>query len=90
MDSSRTHHIKEAQSTLATIQNISQLLNTGLSPEALTICVRLCEVGVNPEVLASLVRELQEEVREYQSLKTENKTTTTGSKSAPQSSHNSH
>lgn len=66
MDSSRTTHIKEAQSTLATIQEISELLNTGLSPEALTICVRLCEVGVNPEILASLVRDLQQEVREYQ------------------------
>lgn len=66
MDSSRSSHIKEAQSTLATIQEMSQLLNTGLSPEALTICVRLCEAGINPEILAALVRELQKEVREFQ------------------------
>lgn len=66
MDAGRSNHIKEAQTTLASIQEISQLLNTGLSPEALTICVRLCEAGISPEVLAALVRDLQKEVREYQ------------------------
>ncbi|XP_066141349.1 mitotic-spindle organizing protein 1 isoform X2 [Euwallacea fornicatus] len=66
MDSSRATYIKEAQSTLTTVQQISELLNTGLSPEALTICVRLCEDGINPEVLASLVADLQREIQEYQ------------------------
>jgi len=66
MDSSRNNQIKDAQSTLATIQEMSQLLNTGLNTEALTICVRLCEAGINPEVLAALVQELQKEVREFQ------------------------
>ncbi|CAG9765131.1 unnamed protein product [Ceutorhynchus assimilis] len=66
MEPSLTSQIKEAQTTLETIQEISRLLNTGLSPEALTVCVRLCEVGVNPEVLSSLVRDFQREVKEYQ------------------------
>ncbi|KAF7285406.1 hypothetical protein GWI33_010657 [Rhynchophorus ferrugineus] len=44
MDAGRSNHIKEAQTTLASIQEISQLLNTGLSPEALTICVRFFNI----------------------------------------------
>ncbi|KAH1026411.1 hypothetical protein HUJ05_000083 [Dendroctonus ponderosae] len=66
MDASRTSHIKEAQATLSTILKISDLLNTGLNAEALTLCVRLCEMGVNPERLASLVKDLQNEIAEYQ------------------------
>lgn len=65
MDSSRARHIKEAQSTLTTIQQISELLNTGLSSEALAVCVRLCEVGISPEVLALIVRDLQQQVTNY-------------------------
>jgi len=65
MDSSRARHIKEAQSTLTTIQQISELLNTGLSSEALAVCVRLCEVGISPEVLALIVRDLQQQVTNH-------------------------
>ena len=32
------------------MQDISQLLNTGLDSHCLAICVKLCENGVNPEV----------------------------------------
>lgn len=66
MDANRTSHIKEAQATLSTILKISDLLNTGLNAEALTLSVRLCEMGVNPERLASLVKDLQNEITEYQ------------------------
>ena len=44
-----------------TLQDISQLLNTGLDVECLAICVKLCENGVNPEALATVVRELRKQ-----------------------------
>lgn len=38
---------------------ISKLLNTGLDMESLSICVRLCEQGINPEALSSVIKELR-------------------------------
>lgn len=54
--------VKEAKETLQTLMELSNLLCTGLDPETLTICVRLCEAGVNPEALATVIRELMKEV----------------------------
>lgn len=42
------------------------MLNTGLDPESLAICVKLCEAGVNPEALASVVQELRREAAALQ------------------------
>ncbi|XP_013792925.1 mitotic-spindle organizing protein 1-like [Limulus polyphemus] len=53
--------ILQAKETFEIIQEISRLLNTGLDTETLAICVRLCESGVNPEALASVIRELRRE-----------------------------
>ena len=54
--------IMEARETLNTLLEISRLLNTGLDPETLTICIQLCESGVNPEALATVVKEVRREV----------------------------
>lgn len=54
--------VREARETLQTLMELSRLLCTGLDPETLTICVRLCEAGVNPESLATVIRELTREV----------------------------
>lgn len=54
--------IAEARETFQTLLELSRLLCTGLDPETLTICVRLCECGVNPEALASIVNELRREI----------------------------
>ena len=43
------------------LMEISNLLNTGLDSETLVLCVKLCEAGVNPEALASVIRELRRE-----------------------------
>jgi len=40
---------------------ISQLLNTGLDKETLEILVKLTELGVHPEALAAVVKELRRE-----------------------------
>ena len=43
------------------LYEISKILDTGMDRETLSICVSLCEAGVNPEALATVVRELKRE-----------------------------
>lgn len=40
---------------------MSQLLNTGLDRQTVQLLMALCEHGVNPEALATVVRELRRE-----------------------------
>ncbi|KAJ1967094.1 Mitotic-spindle organizing protein 1 [Dispira parvispora] len=51
----------QTQETLDILQEISTLLNTGLDRESLVHCVKLCEMGANPEALASIIKELRRE-----------------------------
>lgn len=44
---------------LTVLLEISRLLNTGLDMESLSICVRLCEQGINPEALSAVIKELR-------------------------------
>ncbi|XP_012266797.2 mitotic-spindle organizing protein 1-like [Athalia rosae] len=57
------HQVNAARKTFLTLHQISKLLNTNLDPATLSICVRLCENGVNPQALATVVKELQREVK---------------------------
>ena len=41
------------------IYEVSNILNTGLDRETLSILVNLCEAGVNPEALAVVVKKLR-------------------------------
>eukprot|EP00794_Sanderia_malayensis_P017026 gene17026-18740_t len=50
-----------ARETLDILMEMSNLLNTGLDSESLSICVKLIESGVNPEALAVVIKELQRE-----------------------------
>ena len=43
----------------AVLGEIARVLGCELSAEALALCVRLCEAGVNPEALAAVVCDLQ-------------------------------
>lgn len=56
--------LQQSQKIRKTIQNISQLLNTGLSTETLDICIKLCEAGVHPQALADVVMAVQQELEE--------------------------
>lgn len=56
---------------MAVLHEISSILNTGLDKHTLSLCVSLCENGVNPEALAVypsntaiLITLLQEVIRE--------------------------
>ena len=55
--------IKEGKETYMAIFKLSQLLNPGIdNDETLSIYIHLCELGINPETLASCIRQLQREV----------------------------
>ncbi|XP_007888920.1 mitotic-spindle organizing protein 1 [Callorhinchus milii] len=52
-------NLNSVRETMEVLLEISRLLNTGLDMESLSICVRLCEQGINPEALASVIKELR-------------------------------
>ena len=54
MDSERTK-------LLDSLQELSNILETGLDRESLSILLELTESGVNPEALAALVKELRKQ-----------------------------
>lgn len=58
--------IKEAKDTFQSLMEISRLLCTSLEPDTLAICVQLCEAGINPELLAIVLRELRKEIQNSQ------------------------
>ncbi|KAG0268846.1 Mitotic-spindle organizing protein 1, partial [Linnemannia exigua] len=43
---------QEARQAMDILTEMSSILNTGLDRETLSVCVSLCESGVNPEALA--------------------------------------
>ncbi|MEE6507486.1 hypothetical protein FKM82_024499 [Ascaphus truei] len=51
--------VSAVRETMDVLLEISRLLNTGLDMETLSICVRLCEQGINPEALSSVIKELR-------------------------------
>uniref|UniRef100_A0A8B9NY26 Mitotic spindle organizing protein 1 n=1 Tax=Apteryx owenii TaxID=8824 RepID=A0A8B9NY26_APTOW len=51
--------LNAVRETMDVLFEISRLLNTGLDMETLSICVRLCEQGINPEALSSVIKELR-------------------------------
>ncbi|KAG5513712.1 hypothetical protein PMAC_000750 [Pneumocystis sp. 'macacae'] len=50
---------ESAKETIDILHEISLLLNTGLDKNTLSLCVSLCENGVNPESLANVIKELK-------------------------------
>uniref|UniRef100_A0A8D2CVM7 Mitotic-spindle organizing protein 1 n=1 Tax=Sciurus vulgaris TaxID=55149 RepID=A0A8D2CVM7_SCIVU len=52
-------NLNAVRETMDVNLEISRILNTGLDTETLSICVRLCEQGINPEALSSVIKELR-------------------------------
>lgn len=50
-----------ARESLDLAFHMSNLLDTGLDRHTLSILIALCDLGLNPETLAALVKELQRE-----------------------------
>ncbi|KAF4075254.1 hypothetical protein AMELA_G00232380 [Ameiurus melas] len=59
MASAANTNMNSVRDTMDVLLEISRLLNTGLDMESLSICVRLCEQGINPEALSSVIKELR-------------------------------
>ena len=60
----------------ADLFEISNILNTGLDRETLSILLNLCEAGVHPEALAAVVKELRREAAAVQLEEEASETTT--------------
>nr|XP_033804864.1 mitotic-spindle organizing protein 1 isoform X1 [Geotrypetes seraphini] len=61
-------NLSAVRDTMDVLLEISKLLNTGLDMETLSICVRLCEQGINPEALSSVIKELRKATEALKSL----------------------
>lgn len=59
MASAANANLHAVRETMDVLLEISRLLNTGLDMESLSICVRLCEQGINPEALSAVIKELR-------------------------------
>lgn len=57
----RQQQIDDAKKSKEILMEMSRLLGIGLDEELLSICIQLIETGMNPEVVANLVRSLQQE-----------------------------
>ncbi|KAF9974493.1 hypothetical protein BGZ73_002089 [Actinomortierella ambigua] len=55
--------LQEARQAMDILTEMASLLNTGLDRETLSVCVAMCEAGVNPEALAAVIKELSREAR---------------------------
>ncbi|KAJ2939011.1 hypothetical protein O0L34_g18988 [Tuta absoluta] len=59
MTSEKNAQLGQAREAFQMLYQISQLLGTGLDAETLTTCIKLCELGVDPEVLAHVIKEIR-------------------------------
>ncbi|RDL39031.1 Uncharacterized protein BP5553_03371 [Venustampulla echinocandica] len=56
----------QARQVIDVFHEISTLLNADLDRQTLSICISLIENGVNPEALASVIKELKKDAEETQ------------------------
>ncbi|KAK9325181.1 mitotic-spindle organizing gamma-tubulin ring associated-domain-containing protein [Lipomyces orientalis] len=49
-----------AQDDVDILYEISLLLDTGVDKDTISLCLKLCDNGVNPEALANTIRDLQD------------------------------
>ncbi|WJX35659.1 Glc7p regulatory subunit [Trifolium repens] len=54
---------RNAREALDLAFHMSNILDTGLDHHTLSILMALCDLGVNPEALAAIVKELRKERR---------------------------
>ncbi|XP_006882414.1 PREDICTED: mitotic-spindle organizing protein 1-like [Elephantulus edwardii] len=52
-------NMNAVRETMDILLEISRIFNMGLDMETLSICVRLCEQGINPEALSLVIKELR-------------------------------
>ncbi|CAN6675171.1 hypothetical protein TRVA0_103S00100 [Trichomonascus vanleenenianus] len=52
---------EKSREAVNVIYEISQLLNTELDKQTTALCISLCERGVSPETLATVIQQLRKE-----------------------------
>ncbi|KDP38371.1 hypothetical protein JCGZ_04296 [Jatropha curcas] len=52
---------KTARESLDLAFHMSNILDTGIDRHTLSVLIALCDLGLNPEALAAVVKELQRE-----------------------------
>ena len=52
---------RTARESLDLAFGMSNILDTGLDRHTLSVLIALCDLGINPEALAAVVKELQKE-----------------------------
>lgn len=60
MTSERDMQVSQTRDIFFNLLQISKLLSTGLDSESLGLCIRLCELGINPEALATVIKEIRQ------------------------------
>ncbi|XP_036368119.1 mitotic-spindle organizing protein 1-like [Octopus sinensis] len=63
MESSK-ESLSASREALDILMELSNILNTGLDSETLSLCIQLCESGVNPDALAVVIHELRSAKRQ--------------------------
>lgn len=51
--------INNASNAMDSLLEISKILNTGVDAETLAVLVQLCELGINPEAIATVIKEIR-------------------------------
>ncbi|GAB4845519.1 Glc7p regulatory subunit [Ancistrocladus abbreviatus] len=59
---------RTARESLELAFHMSNILDTGLDRQTLSVLISLCELGVNPEALAAVVKELRTDTSSSSSL----------------------
>ncbi|KAG6548191.1 hypothetical protein Mapa_010242 [Marchantia paleacea] len=59
--------VERAREALNLAHAMASLINSGLDRQTLSILIGLCEHGVNPEALATVVKELRREAAAIES-----------------------
>ncbi|WEW55684.1 hypothetical protein PRK78_001117 [Emydomyces testavorans] len=71
MPSQQDEKRQAAREVIDILHEISTLLNTHLDRTELSLCVSLIENGVNPEALATVIKEIRRESGQAQGLTAE-------------------
>ncbi|KAK8864407.1 mitotic-spindle organizing protein 1 [Kwoniella newhampshirensis] len=53
--------LQNARDTIDSLYDLSQLLQTGLDKNTLSVCVGMIEQGANPDTLAAVIKALRRE-----------------------------
>ncbi|KAG7037202.1 Mitotic-spindle organizing protein 1B, partial [Cucurbita argyrosperma subsp. argyrosperma] len=68
---------RTARESLDLAFHISNILNTGIDRHTLSVLIALCDMGVNPEALAAVVKELRQEPPSSEAIISKNTTSLT-------------